>query len=273
MGFSLLCWNVEKFKATPMRLRRVAKHIRDHDPDVFGMLEIMNVDVLSLMQNEFPQYDFCLTDSSRGLEILVGHRRGIFDQVAFTQRREFGLYNPYLRLGALLTVWQSNVIYNVLFLHTDSGTEARDFGNRYEMFEKIWKLKAAIDKKTPGGQGRLIVMGDLNTMGLKFPSQRKAHQKVDEPDEIDALRWFAGSAGMTILSKDEDETFFSTRYQADLDHALASKNIKFKTLGTRSDASPFTVNVRGWNQIPTNDDKKKFANEISDHSSLWLEIV
>lgn len=77
MGFSLLSWNVEKFQPAPERLQQVAKHISDQNPDVFGMLEIKNVDVMHLMENQFPGYDFNITDNSAGLEILVGHRRSV----------------------------------------------------------------------------------------------------------------------------------------------------------------------------------------------------
>ncbi|NIR98007.1 MAG: hypothetical protein GWO39_07910, partial [Gammaproteobacteria bacterium] len=96
------------------------------------------------MVQHFPAYDFAITKGRQAQEILVGWRRGFFEQTAFLQKREFRLYNPYLRPGAQLVVRHGGQPYYLLFLHTDSGTEARDFGNRYEMFEKVWKLNAAV---------------------------------------------------------------------------------------------------------------------------------
>ena len=40
MGFTFLVWNVEKFRATnATRVRTVARHILDQQPDVFCILE------------------------------------------------------------------------------------------------------------------------------------------------------------------------------------------------------------------------------------------
>jgi len=58
--------------------------------------------------------------------------------VLFTQKREFIAYNPSLRPGALLSVKKESKNYNVLFLHSDSGTNAADFGNMQEMISHIY---------------------------------------------------------------------------------------------------------------------------------------
>ena len=68
MGFSFLSWNVEHFRDNPnlaARSARIAAHIRAQDPDIFGLFEVETVDVVSLMQNEFPNYTFGITDGPR----------------------------------------------------------------------------------------------------------------------------------------------------------------------------------------------------------------
>jgi hypothetical protein len=87
MGFSMLSWNVEHFKGGA-RTKDVVAHVKNHDPDVFGLLEMEGTNVLAVMQGEFPGYDFALTDGPQVQEILVGIRRGKFDQVGVSQKRE-----------------------------------------------------------------------------------------------------------------------------------------------------------------------------------------
>lgn len=83
--FSVLSWNIEHFRGGAERLAKVASHVRAHRPDVFGLLEVENADVLTLMQEELPGYDFALTDGPEVQEILVGWRRGKFSQTVFSQ--------------------------------------------------------------------------------------------------------------------------------------------------------------------------------------------
>jgi len=227
MKFSLLSWNVEAFKGTvPSRLKKVAEYIKDQDPDVFGLFEIENLDIINLMVSQLSGYDYNLTDGPQNKEILVGVKRNKFDQCIFSQKRQFKAFNPYLRPGALLSLTVATDVYNVLFLHTDSGTEAPDFGNRNEMFEKIWHLKKALDKKVSNNSGsKFIVLGDLNTMGLKYPSARKADIRVAEREEIEALDGFAKKNSMIRLAKEHDGTFSDGRIISDLDHIIATTNI------------------------------------------------
>jgi endonuclease/exonuclease/phosphatase family metal-dependent hydrolase len=271
MKFSVLSWNIEKFAGGDARLKNVAAHIKGQDPDVFGLLEIMNADVKALMEREFPDYDFALTDGPEVQEILVGWRRKKFDQAAFTQKRDFNVGNPALRPGALLSLRVGTDWYNVLYLHTDSGTDAPAFGNRAEMFGKTWKLKNAIDKKLGGAAaGNLIVLGDLNTMGLMFPRSVKRFERVDAPTEVEALGEAAQKAGMVLLAKDRSATWKGGAGESNLDHVLASAALGFKNFGTS--AAPANVRVLGWNQF-NGAQQANYLKEISDHSSLYVEVI
>ncbi len=274
--FSILSWNIEHFKGGTARLNKVVKHIEDQDPDVFSLFEIEKFDVQTLMENKFPKYDFNITDGPQSMEILVGHRQGIFEQAVFTQKREFKAFNPSLRPGAFLSVKKGGKFFNILFLHTDSGTEAPDFGNRQEMFEKISKMRKSLDKIANDRKGRLMVLGDLNTMGLFYPTRRKADRIVTGAKEVEALGQASAKVNMSILAKEFPNTFNngktgSRQLISDLDHVLASDEIPIKALGTLSDGSDYFVGVRGWQQL-SGTARTKFIDEISDHCSLYMEV-
>ena len=269
--FSILSWNIEHFRGGDARLKKVAAHIAGQQPDVFGLLEIENADVLTLMQRELPDFDFALTDGPEVQEILVGWRRGKFDQTVFTQKREFNVGNPALRPGALLSVRLQDAWYNMLFLHTDSGTDAPAFGNRAEMFGKTWKLKGALDrKKDQADAAQLLVLGDLNTMGLMFPRPAKKFLRVDAPTEIAALGESAEKAGMRLLPKDQPFTWNGSAGKSNLDHVLASQALRLRNFG--SAAEPAEIRVTGWPQL-SGAQLTSFLAEISDHASLYAEIL
>lgn len=279
----VLSWNVKEFgkksktktpAAIRARVQKVAGHIKQKDPDIFGVLEAENVDIVELMEEEFPGFDFALTDGPRSnKEILVGWRQGHFTQVSFSQKRQFDLFNPYLRPGALLSVRQGNKWYSFLFLHTDSGTEARDFGNRFEMFDKIWNLRKALDKQVGAFRERLVVLGDLNTMGLLYPSKKKADERVAGTEEIQALDTFAQKNKMVVPVKSTDMTWRnkSGKQQSDLDHVVASSTVDFRSLGQRPDGTSFEIEVHGWNTL-TKTESDKFYAELSDHSALVCDV-
>jgi hypothetical protein len=272
MKFSLLSWNVEAFRGSTVQLQNVSHHIAALDPDVFGLFEVENVNIIQLITTQLPGYDYSLTDGPQVKEILVGVRRGKFDQSIFSQKRQFKAYNPYLRPGALLSLGLAGEFYNVLFLHTDSGTEAPDFGNRNEMFEKIWSLKKALDKGLPEGESaKFIALGDLNTMGLQFPSRRKSDIRVTEEGEIKALKGLAKKRNMILPAKEFDRTFNNLRITADLDHVLATDNIRFAELGHTEQGKPFHVKVTGWQQLE-GAAREEFIETTSDHCSLYCEI-
>jgi endonuclease/exonuclease/phosphatase family metal-dependent hydrolase len=271
MKFSVLSWNIEHFKASAARLKKVATHIRKQSPDIFCLLEVESMDVRTLMEKEFAGYDFALTDGPQVQEILVGWRRAKFDQAIFSQKREFDVGNSRLRPGALLSVRQAGVWYNLLFLHTDSGTDAPAFGNRAEMFDKTWSLKSALDKNLGGaGASRLIVMGDLNTMGLMFPRPAKKFVRVDAPTEIAALGEAAAAAGMALLKKDRPATWKGSAGESDLDHAMASASLAFTRFGSAVDAPQ--VKVKGWPDL-SGAEQTRFLADMSDHASMYLEVV
>lgn len=268
MALRVLSWNVEHFRSGG-KVKAVADHIKGHDPDVFALYEVENLGVLELMRDHFANYSFHLTDGPEVQEILVGYKGSSRYQATFVQKREFKAYNPSLRPGACLTLRKDSVYLNLLFLHTDSGTDAAAFGNRSEMFDKVWSMKATIDKMAE--TGHLVVTGDFNTMGLYFPRPAKKNLAVAAAREIEVLGTAGSKASMTLLAKEHSLTFSNGTLESDLDHVLASNGLGVKTLGTRADGVKYQVAVSGWQQLSgaLRDD---FLNNVSDHCALVFDL-
>lgn len=268
-------WNVERFKGDQDRTEDVAKHIRDLDPDVFCLCEVQDKAALrNLLMDTFTDYDFSVTDGRQGIELMTGWRRGMFDQFLFTQRREFKAGSENLRPGALSSIRVNGEYLNVLFLHTDSGTAFSDYRNRLDMYDKIWSLKSTLDGITPGGNARLLVMADANTMGKRASGNFPA---VTAEEEITELNRDAQQVGMQLLDKSHDITLAWKRHPnepdyrlSNLDHVIASDNLTFAPLQPPTGQSA-PVRVDGWVHL-NGADRENFIEEISDHCSILVDV-
>jgi hypothetical protein len=276
MGYSFLVWNVEHFRGGQQRLDKVNDLIDHFMPDVFGILEFEAKDqARSLVNDHFYEYDFAFTDSKQEIEILVGWKRGKFDQVIYTQRREFQVNNSFLRPGGLFSFKQngSNVFENILFLHTDSGTTQKDYDNRQAMFKKIWSMKKSIETlPSQQGQARFLVMGDLNTMGRKKLGPSKP--SIRSKDEIDTLKSDAQQNGMEVIQKSHQKTWSdsSGSKKSELDHVIVSSDIALRPRPVPGgDVDPAKIEVYGWNRL-TGQAKISFIKNISDHCALYGEV-
>jgi hypothetical protein len=267
MSFSFAVWNIEKFNYAPQRVKAVGNLIKKHDPDAFGVLEFLAKDAArKLVRSEdFKDYDFAFTDSKQGVEILVGWKRKKFAQVLYTQRREFQVGNISLRPGGLLSVLEkdSEQFTNILFLHTDSGTDPEAFANRQTMFDKIWGLKKALQSlPEQNGNARFVALGDLNTMG-----QKNAVSAAEEIAQLDAQ---ATANGMRMLVKTHDKTWSSDGVRkSNLDHVLASADLSFTPqVGGNAGAE---VLIDGWVNR-SGQERLNFVKNISDHCLLFVEV-
>ncbi len=277
MGYSFLVWNVEHFRGGQGRLEKVDDLIEHFEPDVFGILEFEAKDqARSLVNDFFDEYDFAFTDSQQAIEILVGWKRDKFDQIIYTQRREFQVNNSFLRPGGLFSFkQQGNTIFeNILFLHTDSGKTQKDYDNRQEMFKKIWSMKHSIEAlPSQQGQARFLVMGDLNTMGRKKigPSM----PTISSKNEIENLKLDAQQNGMEVIQKSHQKTWSSSNgsMTSELDHVIASSDINLTPRSVSGgDVTPAKIEVYGWNK-QSGSAKISFIKNISDHCALYGEVV
>ncbi len=265
-AFSLVSWNVEHFKGKPERVVRVVELLSEQNPDVFALLEVEGKTVFNDLVEQMPDYQFHITEGRQVQEALVGVKKKF--TAFFTQKVAFKSGNPSLRPGALLTLVIDNERYSLLFLHTKSGSNPLGLGVRDDQFKRAFKLKRKVLDKVAGGKGKahFLFIGDLNTMGMKYPYQKS----IDNDVELRKLEKDAKKARMRRLSKTYDTTWWNgskSRYKpADLDHVVASDHLQFKSY-QGSD-----IHVLGWPEQKTESKQDKWIQHYSDHALLYLEV-
>jgi exonuclease III len=270
----VLSWNVEHFKSG--KVNDVIKLVQKHNPDVFGLYEVEDKQIYDIMLNQFPKYSGFLTTGQQSQQIFIACSNK-FDGVKYQQKDQFKSGNPKLRPGVFLTFKYQNKMYGFLFLHTDSGTTAVDFGNRNEMFEHAINLKRKVDEQSTDPVN-FIILGDLNTMGLNYPTgKNNIAQTVTELQFIEYQnnkKVNKKTANLRFLSK-PDVTEYSQNYGfSNLDHVIVSDHMKFKDQPDPIDQKDYEVLLDGWR--PFQKDMKvvkKIANDISDHCPLIFEVI
>ncbi len=268
MDLRILSWNVEHFTghgqgARADRVRRVADLITAEDPDVFALMEVEGSTVFTEFTTRFPGYSFTVTEGTQVQEILIGVRGGISAFV--TQRNEFKRSNPHLRPAALLSVTTpGNQTLSLLFSHLKSLPDPEGFGLRDAMFEKVRSLKRAIDRAT-NGQGRFILLGDLNTMGLNVTY---ANADLDSDQEIARVDRILARRDLQRQLKTHPFTFNngsgSSYPPTDLDHVYATPDLDFHDQGGGA-----TVRVAGWAEAA---DPDNWIAAFSDHAPLIFQL-
>ena len=269
-----MSWNVKQFRGNHHRTRQIIDQIEDLEPDVFGIIEFLAKDQVSTILNDdfFKDYNFAFTDSKEEIEIFIGWKKNKFSQAVFTQRRELQVGKVTMRPGALLSLKETSdsKFTNLLFLHTDSGKEFADFSNRQMMLQKVWDMNNKLTEIQ--NAPRLVVLGDLNTMGRKKLSVAKP--TISKKTEIEDLEAEAEEFGMQVLKKSHDLTYRSLggSLRGDLDHVIASKDLEFEEFSDpKSPNNPHKIQVKGWIELDGTgqDDFIKF---ISDHCVIYGEI-
>jgi hypothetical protein len=285
MSFTVASWNVEHFDGGADA----------RATDIAGRLQAFNADLIAIYELEsehggwnfarqfFPGHFTFMTEGQNLQELLILANPASFDHVTVTQRHRFRLRNPFLRPGALVTVTQGTVHTNLLFLHTASGTSGDAFGDRVEMAERFFDLNKALQEieENGGPTARLIICGDLNTMGLQYPRGIQAHRRLTDAEELAGLAELADRAhrqnlvGMRVAPKEFDITFSNANNNqaSGLDHVIVSDGVQLTNQENRpGDNLPFEVMVRGWQQLPTQQARNDFINTVSDHNALVFEV-
>ena len=270
-AFTVASWNVEHFHGEPARVDRVVSHLKERDPDVFALYEVTGKEVFTQMVEEFSGYTFQITEGPQTQEILVGIRNNL---TAFiTQKITFRAGTTHMRPGQLVTITVDDAIYSLLFLHLASGTNPRGMGLRDEMLHRAVKFRHTLDKAVGGKHtANYIFLGDLNTMGMDYPfdSDIEAETELRKWDS-----WASRYYGMCRLNKTHDKTWNggsgSSLDPSNLDHVYAAKHLKFKQYKNQQNEK-VNVEVSGWVNKKSEQQKDKWIEEYSDHSLLYFVV-
>jgi hypothetical protein len=269
---SVASWNVEHFKDDATRIGRVVDFLSDQRPDVFGLYEVEGSSIYDELVARMPGYTFQITEGAQTQEILIGVKKTL---TAFiTQKTEFKSGTTHMRPGQLVAINKGGKDYALLFLHLSSGNDPRGMGLRDDMINRAFDFRTVLDAKA-GGQGKsnYIFLGDLNTMGLKYPFSKS----IDADLELRKADQYAAKPkiGMRRLAKTHDASWSngsgSSIPPSNLDHVFASTNLNFKDF-PKPDGTKAQVSVRGWVSEATTAKQDAWINAYSDHSLLYLEV-
>ncbi len=268
--FSVASWNVKNFKGKPEeRVARVVEFLLNpnggNTPDVFGLYEIVGKDVYAEFVQRMPGYSFHITEGPQTQEILVGVKGNL--TAFFTQRLEFKSGITVLRPGALLSLRIGGKDYSLLFLHTKSSTVPIGLGVRDNQFEHVFELKKTLDKAAAQGPVSFLFLGDLNTMGMEYPFDRRIAADI----ELEKLDASAAKHAMRRLVKSAHASWWngkgsSEKNASNLDHVVASDHLELKKWGGAD------VSVRGWPALPDDGARKQWIKDYSDHGLLYFEV-
>lgn len=264
--FSLVSWNVEHFKDDQKRIERVVDFLAKQKPDVFGLYEVEGKTIFDTIKTLMPGYQFHITEGPQTQEILVGVRSKF--TAFFTQKLEFNSGNTFLRPGALLTLTIAGEDYPILFLHTKSSNTPVGLGIRDDQFQRAVKFKETLEKsaKPKGKPVNYIFLGDLNTMGMKYPFGHSIEAQV----ELQKLDQDIGKVGMRRLEKNAPNSWWngpkSKLPPSNLDQVVVANNLRLRAFGQAE------IDVRGWPRLATESEQGKWIADFSDHALLYVEV-
>lgn len=263
----ILWWNVHNLQSSEHALK-VVSHIRESDPDIFALGEVVGEGAYRLIAKEFPKHNFYMTFGKQSQEMLVGVRNTM--QVFFSQRTEFQSGNEYLRPAALLTISSGEPPLNVLFVHLKSFTEPLSLGYRSDFIDRLGRLKGTLDRLS-GGNSKFVICGDLNLQGMHYLQKRY----IKPDDEFHHVQNELGDVGILFAEPSHLPTWsgdLEGKDQATLDYVAASTSTDLLNLaGEQNDSQ---VRLGGWPQyLRGSAERSEFIRSVSDHASLYFEVA
>ncbi|MBU2993323.1 endonuclease/exonuclease/phosphatase family protein [Octadecabacter sp. 1_MG-2023] len=276
MDLKILTWNVEHFSGTKTaakagRVDRVIAELEAQDPDVFGLLEVEGAESFNLIAQRMTDYTFMLTEGRQVQEILIGFKKTL--RAFITQKGQFKENNLDLRPAALLTITSdSGKHLPILFGHFKSGSDPKGWGLRVSMFEKVSSLKKVINKIAVAqgeASGGMVVLGDLNTMGMILTD---SDGDLDADAEILRLNKRFARVALRPLLKSHPHTFSngtgSSYPDSDLDHVYVDESMSIET-----DANGHEANVGGWALLQQGAERDAWIASMSDHAPVSFTVL
>jgi endonuclease/exonuclease/phosphatase family metal-dependent hydrolase len=233
--FRLATWNIRFFPEPSTDRERTGKILADLDADLIAVQEIADSDSLAAMLEAVNarlaqqarasgltsprRYEHILAESGGHGGQFVGY---IYDQNAVSISDVETLtrlqMTPDLRPGlfARVTSLRGGLDFQVIVMHTDSGTKDRDYQNRLRFMDSL-AVELSVRGETDSD---VIVLGDLNTMG-RLADEELA--RVTAEEEIADLDAKAGEMGLRRLPVSPSCTEYYQGKGSFLDHILVSR--------------------------------------------------
>jgi endonuclease/exonuclease/phosphatase family metal-dependent hydrolase len=168
-------------------------------------------------------------------------------------------YGAYLRFHA-------GPDLEVVVVHLDSGTTARDFGNRQRSLGRLGEVAAMIERREHDAD--LLVLGDFNTMGCK--DCVPAVGADDEIAQLDA-RLGASSFRRVLLPEAGACTHYQRGHAGTLDHMVVPSAMREVPAGARLEVYGACRDLAC--NPPARGEHPAALERLSDHCPIVLELL
>jgi len=232
--FRVVTWNIRFFPEPSTDVERTGEVLADLDADLIAVQEIADSSALASMldqvnsllarqaresgQGSSRHYDYELAESGGHGGQFVGY---VYDEnsveLSDVKTLKSLQMTPDLRPGLFARVKskRGGLDFQVIVMHTDSGTRDRDYQNRVRFLDS---LGVELGERR-AADADVIVLGDLNTMG------RLAEEglgRVGWDEEVANLDRRAAEMGLSRLPNSPSCTEYYRGRGSFLDHILVS---------------------------------------------------
>ena len=202
---------------------------------------------------------------SQHLVVLVDRARARIDRVEI-----ISALHPHgdacahrLRPGlAVSLTFDGGLDLTMLTLHLDSGTTARDHGNRRASMAALPRAIAP----SLAADGDLVLLGDLNSMGC-----RGCAPPTDVAAENAALEAELAAAGMVRVAPTQPCSEYAGSQPSGLDHVAITRTTTELAEGARAEVSGACASLR-CGRLPRGPDPASLTR-LSDHCPIVLELA
>lgn len=260
-------FNIRRFGKESTDMTRLASMLRDADPDVLGVQEVMEVrsvrDLAARLSRGARLYEFVLTKCKGRSEMHVGY---LFDRkrVTLQSTKEYPELDPEggdrcgeERSGLGATFTTAKGTFQLLVLHMIAGGEKSKQDKRREQWKRAHRIAAemARDNHAP-----VAILGDTNSTGFLDDRYGERTFILDEAAKAN-LEVPTSDLACTEYFKPENQPLTPSV----LDHFVASRGL----VRSRS------VKVHGFcaklSCRPTEDTPEDYTT-VSDHCPVTLDL-
>jgi len=261
-------YNIRRFGKEQTDMKRLAAIVKDADPDVLGLQEVMDVarvrDLAASLSTSTRHYTFVLTKCSGKSAMHVGY---LYDtgRVTLESTREYPELDPEgpdrcgderSGLAAKFTARRSHRAFQLLVLHMTAGGERSKQTKRREQWKRAHQIAAALAKDSP-----VAILGDTNSTGFLDDRYGERTFILDEAKKA-GLEVTSSELGCTEYFQPENQPLTPSL----LDHFVASPGL----------AQSRSVKVHGFCAAlackPTTTAPNDYTT-VSDHCPVTMDLL